>query len=56
MGEGRGEGQLAIRMFDTRDKAESSHREGVKRLMARELMEQLKQLELGPSGFNAVAL
>jgi ATP-dependent helicase HrpA len=52
-----GEGEsVAIRLFDTRDKADEAHREGVKRLMALELKEQLRQLERGLSGFNALAL
>jgi len=54
LGEGRGEG-LAIRMYDTPDKARVAHREGVKQLMARDLKEQLRQLDR-MSGFNAVAL
>jgi ATP-dependent helicase HrpA len=54
LGEGRGEG-LSIRMFDTADKARVAHREGVKQLMARDLKEQLRNLER-LAGFNAVAL
>jgi ATP-dependent helicase HrpA len=46
----------SIRLFDTRDKAAAAHREGVKRLLAIELKEQLKNLERGLSGFNALAL
>jgi ATP-dependent helicase HrpA len=49
-------GSVAIRLFDTKDKATAAHREGVKRLIAFELKEQVKQLERGPSGFNALAL
>ena len=47
---------VAIRLFDTKDKAADAHREGVKRLLAFELKEQVKNLERGPSGFNALAL
>ncbi|HEX5128675.1 MAG TPA: ATP-dependent RNA helicase HrpA, partial [Usitatibacter sp.] len=47
---------LAIRMFDTRDKALRAHREGVKQLMARDLKEQLRNLERTSSAFNQVAL
>src|SRR5688572_16960686 len=50
------DGALAIRMFDTAAKARVAHREGVKQLMMRELKEQLRNLEKGPVGFNAVAL
>jgi ATP-dependent helicase HrpA len=51
------EGQsVAIRLFDTKDKAALAQRGGVKRLLAFELKEQMKQLERGPSGFNALAL
>ncbi|HSN20864.1 MAG TPA: ATP-dependent RNA helicase HrpA [Usitatibacter sp.] len=46
----------SIRLFDTRDKAEAAHREGVKRLLAIELKEQVKNLERGLPGFNALAL
>jgi len=49
------EATLAIRMFDTADKARVAHREGVKQLMARDLKEQLRNLDR-MSGFNAVAL
>ncbi len=47
---------VAIRLFDTRQKADDAHRGGVKRLLAFELREQVKNLERGPSGFNALAL
>ncbi|MGZ5572480.1 MAG: ATP-dependent RNA helicase HrpA [Usitatibacter sp.] len=47
---------VAIRLFDTRDRAIDAHREGVKRLMALELKEQLRQLERSLPGFNAIAL
>jgi ATP-dependent helicase HrpA len=57
LGEGRGEGpSVAIRLFDTRDKADAAHREGVKRLLAIELREQVKNLERALPGFNALAL
>jgi ATP-dependent helicase HrpA len=46
---------LSIRLFDAREKANAAHREGVKQLMARELKEQLKNLDR-LSGFNAAAL
>jgi ATP-dependent helicase HrpA len=47
---------VAIRLLDTKDRAGESHREGVKRLMALELKEQLRQLDRGLPGFNALAL
>ena len=47
---------VAIRLFDTREKADEAHREGVKRLLALELKEQVKALERGLPGFNALAL
>ena len=47
---------VAIRLFDTREKADEAHRGGVKRLLAFELKEQVKQLERGPSGFNQLAM
>jgi ATP-dependent helicase HrpA len=47
---------VAIRLFDTRDRAEASHREGVKRLMAIGLKEQLKQLERTLQSATALAL
>jgi ATP-dependent helicase HrpA len=50
------DGTLSIRMYDTPDKARVAHRAGVKQLMVRDLREQLRNLEKGPSGFNAVAL
>ncbi|HSJ97354.1 MAG TPA: DUF3418 domain-containing protein, partial [Myxococcota bacterium] len=53
--EGRAEG-LAIRLYDTPGKSAEAHREGVKRLMARELKEQLRNLERGMPGFNALAM
>ena len=54
-GDGPGS-HLAIRLFDTRDKARSAHREGVKQLMARELKEQVRNLERSSGAFNQVAL
>ena len=47
---------LAIRLFDTPDRARSEHCEGVKALMAAEMKEQLRQLERGLASFNAAAL
>jgi ATP-dependent helicase HrpA len=47
---------LGIRLFDTRDRAQAEHREGVKRLMALELKEQVKNLERGLPGFNTLAM
>jgi ATP-dependent helicase HrpA len=47
---------LGIRLFDTRDRAQAEHREGVKRLMALDLKEQMRNLERGLPGFNAVAM
>ena len=57
LGEGRGEGNsVAIRLFDTRDKADAAHRGGVKRLMSLGLKEPLRSLERSLPGFNALAL
>ncbi len=47
---------LAIRLFDTKEKAVDAHRAGVKRLLAMNLKEQVRQLERGPSGFTQTAL
>jgi len=47
---------VAIRMYDTAERARSEHREGVKLLMSLELKEQLKQLERGMSDLNPIAL
>jgi ATP-dependent RNA helicase HrpA len=47
---------VALRLMDTRDKALEAHRGGVKRLMALDLKEQVRQLERGLPGFNALAL
>ena len=46
----------SIRLFDTPDRAAVAHRGGVKRLLSIELKEQLRNLDRGLSGFNAVAL
>jgi ATP-dependent helicase HrpA len=57
LGEGRGEGQsVAIRLFDSPDKADAAHRAGVKRLMAFDLKEPLRNLERSLPGLNALAL
>ena len=50
------EASVSIRLFDARDKAEEAHRGGVKRLLAMQLREPLKQLERGIHQFNAIAL
>jgi ATP-dependent helicase HrpA len=47
---------LSIRLFDTADKARAAHREGVKRLMAADLKDQVKNLERNAKDFNALAL
>ncbi len=47
---------VSIRLFDTRDRAEEAHRGGVKRLLALELKEPLRQLDRGLPGFNAIAM
>jgi ATP-dependent helicase HrpA len=47
---------VAIRLLDTKEKALDAHRGGVRRLLAFDLKEQVKQLERGPSAFNALAL
>ena len=46
----------ALRLFDTRARADAAHRGGVKRLLAFELKEQVKNLERALPGFNALAL
>ncbi len=46
----------ALRLFDTRAKADAAHRGGVKRLLAIELKEQVKNLDRALPGFNALAL
>ncbi len=47
---------VAIRLFDTRDKAQAAHRAGAKRLLALEWKEQVKALDRALPGFNALAL
>jgi len=47
---------VAIRLFDTRERADEAHRAGVKRLMVMELREQVKNLDRAFPGFNALAL
>jgi ATP-dependent helicase HrpA len=55
--DGPGEDQsVAIRLFDTLDKARDAHREGVKRLLSFELREPVKNLERALPSFNALAL
>jgi ATP-dependent helicase HrpA len=43
-------------LFDTRDKADAAHRQGVKTLLSLELKDQLRALERGLPGFTALAL
>ena len=47
---------VSIRLFDTPDKARDAHREGVKRLLAFELKEQVKNVERALPSFNPLAL
>jgi ATP-dependent helicase HrpA len=47
---------VAIRLFDTADKAADMHRGGVRRLLSLQMKEQVKQLERSLPGFNAFAL
>jgi ATP-dependent helicase HrpA len=47
---------VSVRLFDTENEAEISHRKGVARLMRFELKEQIKQLEKGLPNFNQYAL
>jgi ATP-dependent helicase HrpA len=47
---------VSVRLFDTENEAEISHRKGVCRLMRFELKEQIKQLEKGLPNFNQYAL
>ncbi|HUQ27616.1 MAG TPA: ATP-dependent RNA helicase HrpA [Usitatibacter sp.] len=47
---------VAMRMFDTPDRARHEHREGVKVLMSLEMKDQLRNLERGMSDLNAIAL
>ncbi|MEO8135524.1 MAG: DUF3418 domain-containing protein, partial [Betaproteobacteria bacterium] len=47
---------VAVRLLDTGSAAKSAHRAGVLRLLRIALKEQLRQLDKGWPGFNAVAL
>ncbi len=47
---------MALRLVDTKDKAAQAHRGGVKRLMALDLKEQVRNLDRALPGFNALAL
>jgi len=47
---------VAIRMYDTPDRARDEHREGVKVLMGLEMKEPLRNLERGMSDLNPVVL
>src|SRR5262249_45907816 len=47
---------VAIRLLDTRDRADESHRDGVKILMALELRELLRQLDRRLPELNAAAM
>jgi ATP-dependent helicase HrpA len=47
---------VSIRLMDTKDKATQAHRGGVKRLMAFDLKEQVRNLDRALPGFNALAL
>ncbi|HEY2627595.1 MAG TPA: DUF3418 domain-containing protein, partial [Usitatibacter sp.] len=47
---------VSIRLLDTKDKALDAHRSGVKRLMALDLKEQVRNLDRALPGFNALAL
>jgi ATP-dependent helicase HrpA len=47
---------VAIRLFDTRDRADTAHREGVKVLMSLELRELLRQLDRRMPELNAAAM
>lgn len=47
---------VSVRLFDTKNEAETNHRKGVARLMRFELKEQIKQLEKGLPNFNQYAL
>ena len=46
----------AIRLFDTRDKADAAHRRGVCRLMALALRDAVRNLERALPGFSTLAL
>jgi ATP-dependent helicase HrpA len=50
------EDSISIKLFDTENEAEISHRKGVCRLMRFELKEQMKQLEKSLPNFNQYAL
>ncbi len=56
LGQGQGGAGVAIRLFDTRDKADEAHRAGVRRLMAIALRELVKSLDRALPGFNTLAL
>src|SRR5258706_10999856 len=47
---------VAIRMYDTPERARAEHREGVKVLMGLEMKEPLRSLERGMSDLNPIAL
>jgi len=47
---------VAIRLMDTKDKAAEAHRGGVKRLMALDMKEQVRNLERALPAFNQLAL
>jgi ATP-dependent helicase HrpA len=47
---------VAIRLVDTKDKAVQAHRDGVKRLMALDMKEQVRNLERALPAFNQLAL
>ena len=50
------EDRVALRLFDTPEKARAAHRQGVVRLLRRELKEHMKQLAKGLPGFTQTAL
>jgi len=47
---------VAIRLMDTKDKAAQAHRGGVKRLMALDMKEQVRNLDRALPAFNQLAL
>ncbi|MGL5004968.1 MAG: DUF3418 domain-containing protein, partial [Casimicrobium sp.] len=47
---------VSVKLFETAQEANASHRKGVVRLMSFELKQQLRNFEKGPSGFNQAAL
>ncbi len=47
---------VGIKLFDTEHAALAAHRDGLVRLIAIELSQQLRQWEKGPSGFTPIAL